>query len=734
MSMAEEITARLRATFIAELADQIRAMNAALLALESSPQDAELIRSLFRGAHTIKGAASVAGFPQIERLCHALESLFARARDEGAALQPGEFQLGFEALDMLSLARDSLQEGGQPDDVRLAAMADRVATPTAAASPQPLSPPESVPRKVNEAQLTAITPPPVAPAAADPEETVRVRSDRVDTLVALAGELMAASAAATAQPREWIEFRDALVRWASRMRSWSRRDGSIRPGGNGRDAAGSLNTELTELLRRADQLARTAAMRSATLERAVADITAAARELRLRRFGDVVEVLPRTVRDVAARTGKRMRLEIEGTEVAADRVVIDALREPLVHLIRNAADHGIEQPSDRVSAGKPEEGTIRVAASLARGRLRVVVEDDGAGINAEAVRAKMRERGLSAPVDDRQLARALFAGGISTRREATDLSGRGVGLDVVRSALESLGGHVRVSWKPAEGSRFVLDAPPTPAVLGTLVVEAGGQLFALPTSHIEGVVRLKSEWLRRMQGRLVLARGGAPVPLASLSSTLGSPLRQGSHAAGTPVVLLHSGDERAALAVDALMDAAEIVVRPLPRDAAVPHVTGGALLASGRIALVLNADTLVDAAQQAGDNSSWLAREQTRVRHRVIIADDSITTRTLEQSVLEAAGFEVTTAVDGADAWEKLQAKGADLLIADVEMPQLTGFELCERARASKRFAELPIVLVTALESAEDRARGLDAGADAYITKSSFDQTALLDVIRQLLG
>jgi two-component system, chemotaxis family, sensor kinase CheA len=794
----EDLASRLRATFLAELDDQVRALNADLIALEATPGDAERLRSLFRSAHAVKGAARVAGVSEVEEACHALESIFARVRSGELTLGAGEFGLLFGAIDALADARDRLRAGQPLTD---APIASRIAELHAAAELQPLEPsaPRTAPPQLDaptaEPSVAADEPgapaaepdtPPVeraAPAeepappdepgprvspADDPsrqagpaaergasadepdasadepvrpspdggagpaaaiagEDSVRVRGEKLDALATRTGELLVAAGAVKRASAEWAELRDELARWSSRWQQRSASDDGVRQG--------ELEGSLHGLVQLADRIVRGATAHTGVLERIVDEVVGGVRRLRLRPFAEVAEGLPRAVRDIAARTGKRIQLEIRGQDIEADRVVIDTLRDPLLHLVRNAADHGIEQPTEREAAGKPAEGTIRIVAALRGGRLQIVVDDDGAGVDADAVRRHIRSRGGVPPADDRQLAWLLLGGGISTRTEATELSGRGVGLDLVRAALERIGGSVRMSWRVGRGTRFILEAPPTPTALRAVLVNVAAQLFALPASNVQRLIRIRPEQVRQVEGRPVVPLGDAPVQLVSLAQLLGPPLHARPPSILVPAIVLESGGDLVAVTVDELVEEGEIVVRPLDDRVVVPHVTGGSLLASGRIAIVLSPDSLVQAAiTRRGDAPSFAAAAGAAAPRHILVVDDSITTRTLEQSVLEAAGYLVTVAVDGQDGWERLQAGGLDAVVADVEMPRMDGFELTRKARASKRFAELPIVLVTGLESADDRARGLEAGADAYIEKSSFDQTTLLDTIRQLIG
>jgi two-component system chemotaxis sensor kinase CheA len=446
--------------------------------------------------------------------------------------------------------------------------------------------------------------------------------------------------------------------------------------------------------------------------------------------------LPRAVRDVAAAENKQVQLTIEGADVEADRMVIDTLRDPLLHIVRNAVDHGIESPAARRAAGKPPQGSVRVAADLAGGRLVVTVRDDGGGLDEDSVRRTLRERGRPVPTTSAELAEALLAGGFSTRRQATTISGRGVGLDIVRSALERIGGSVDVEWEAGRGTTFILECPPTPATIRAVLVRLGPYLYALPTIHVERLRRVRTADLKSVTGGTMLPTNRGPLRVLSLARLLGPPLEARPLGDTTLVAIVSVGARRGALIVDDVVDEDEIVMRPLAADdGAVPHAAGAAILPSGSVALVLAVSSLLAAGFRPGTAiAPPLATERESKRQRILVADDSITTRTLEQSVLESAGYEVATAVNGEEAWQMLEEHGADALVADVEMPRMDGFALCRRVRSSERFRELPIVLVTGLDSPDDRARGLDAGADAYIVKSSFDQATLVDALTQLIG
>lgn len=730
----DQLAARLRATFAGELLEQVRAMNEALLALEAAPDRLEHVHALFRVAHTLKGASRAANVPAVERVCHTLESLLAEARDGRKTLGPRDFQLLFAAADALAEAGERLSTGGEVDDARLGA-ALRALKGGAGHEP-PLPPSAPVPSAPAPPRRAASEP----AALAGAEGQVRIAASKLDALLASSGDLLVAGGRPALRAAEAEDFHAALARCATRWREDSRRLLlSLHRLGAGAEEPSllALGDDLQRLTREAGRLAAASRRDARALAKNVDDVMDHARTLRLRPFSEACEALPRAVRDLATSTGKEVEFRVAGGDVEADRVVLDGLREALLQLVRNAVDHGIEAPAARAAAGKPRLGSVLVAAELGGERLRVTVSDDGVGLDLPAIRDALRRRGLVVPDDDDGAIRAFLEGRVTTRAEATTVSGRGVGLDVARTAVHTLGGHLTVTWSEGGGTVFHLDAPVSLASTHALMVGVASHLVAIPISYVERIVRVAPEELRLTEGRHVLPTDTGPVPVVSLARLL-PPLAE-HPATGGPValVLLTSGTRRLAVAVDELLEAREVAVRPVRGGASrSSSLRGAALLESGRIALVLDPPTAVAAglAPNVGAGLTVEPRRAAPTRRRILVVDDSITTRTLERSILEAAGYDVLTAADGAEGWRLFQEQACDLVVADIEMPRMDGFALCEAIRGSRRHAAVPVVLVTALESDEHRARGLEVGADAYIGKSSFDQRSLLDTIQQLLG
>lgn len=721
----DQLAARLLATFTAELDEQVRTMNAELLALEAEPGNAERLKSLFRVAHTLKGAARAAAVAPVEQACHALETLLAEVRDKKRTLGSDDFAVLFAAADALGDAGKRLKAGRDLAGSPVAAVRDRLKH-----------------REPGGPSATPGAPPPTVSRAAERGDgQVRVEAEKLDALLAATGQLLVTGGRVASRPAELEALHDVSARSVT---AWSRTARRLRLALEHSGAPSALiqavnatDENLRHLLHDAGRLAAGTADDARALAQVTDEVADRVRRLRMRPFAEAVEALPRVVRDLATTAGKEIELEILGGEVEVDRAVLDGLREALLHLVRNAVDHGVEPPGERERAGKPPRGKVTVTAALTGDRLTVTVSDDGTGLDASAVRAQLERRGLPVPRDERDLVRTLFESGVSTRAEVTAISGRGVGLDIVRAAVDRIRGSVDVTWVRGRGTSFTLECPPSLATIRALLAAVGPQILAVPTTHVERLVRVRPEDIKHAEGRDVIATPEAPVPLVALARLL-PPLVERPAAGPIPVILLRAGERRLAVAVDELVAERSVVLRPVAGGRGpLPHVAGAAILGTGRVALVLNAASIVAAGVGLGAGPGIAIAEATppgRAKLRVLVVDDSITTRTLEQSILEAAGYDVLTAVDGADGWKVLQEQGCDLVVADIEMPRMDGFALCEAIRESKRFKELPVVLVTALETPEHRARGLEVGADAYLGKSSFDQQNLLETISQLLG
>jgi two-component system, chemotaxis family, sensor kinase CheA len=684
--------------FLSELDERLGAFDSDVLALET-PGDAahraDVLTRLFRGAHSLKGAAASVGAAAIELTCQELEDLLAALRDETIELIP-------EHIERFFTSTNTLREAG------------RILAGNAA----PQSAPASASASANASAPRA------AHVRVGADSTLRVAADALEDLLEKSGELLAA------HHRTNDVYRDVIDAGATVGRLHERHLG-------GSDAQKRQRDELHELHRSLERIAASMQLERERLARASGDLDAGIRAMRMIPFGSACEGLERVVRDAAAATGKTVSLAIDGADVGVDRVTLERLRDPLMHLVRNAVDHGIEPPDERVRNGKPARGTIRLSVRPKGGHFELAVTDDGRGLDLTTLRERMRERGLEFDAGD-DLARAVFLPGMSTATSVTSLSGRGVGLDVVRTEVEGLRGTVEVTSTAGRGAQFLITLPLSFTTLRVVEFTSGDQHFGIVVPAIARVLRVIDENLAFVEGRTMLLFNGAAMPFVPLHAALGIPPSAAAER-GRIALVLRRGDQSIAIAVDALIDEREVHLRPLgPRLTALPHISGASVGTDGGIALILRSSVVFESAlayaralheAPAGNGS---AAGPAAPAKRVLLVDDSITTRALERSILEAAGFAVVTAADGRAAWKLLNESTVDLVVSDVDMPEMNGFQLVEAIRGSAAMRELPVILVTGRENETDRKRGLDAGADAYIVKSSFRQEELLDAIGAL--
>lgn len=577
-------------------------------------------------------------------------------------------------------------------------------------------------------------------------ETIRLPAARLDTLLEQLGELVIPRLELTDSLDDLATVHQDVEAW---QRDWRKARSHLRLLDREHDLGELqplirfLERNETSLLALSSQLAHLRGRLGGSLGHLRAltdDLQDDVKRLRMLPFGSVADGFGRVVRDLARSLGKEARLILSGADTELDRHVLDSIKDSLLHLLRNALDHGIEHPSARQRAGKPTTGSVAMGAYQRGGTVVIEVEDDGAGLDPHVIRRAASEHHLVpasdlAALPDSEVLRLIFQPGFSTSEHVSQVSGRGVGLDVVARTAERLGGRVEVHATPGRGTLFQITLPLTLATARALLFEAGEGLYAMHTSAVERVVRV--DQLRHVGGRLMLEYEGAAVPVAILAELLGARAGTGTGEPGAArtIVIVGVGVQRVGLMIDQVVGEQEIVVKPLGYPLRrVRFVSGATILGSGRVVPILNVADLTRAAARAATPSfeSRLPAAEPR-RLRVLVADDSLTTRTLERYILEAAGYEVALAGDGLEALALLDERECDVLVSDVDMPNLDGVALTAQLRQVPRFRELPIILVTSLASDDDRARGLEAGADAYMVKSSFDQDQLLRTIQELV-
>ncbi len=739
-----QLLRRLMVTFLDELQEHVRTLNEELLALEKEPGAAPRLQALFRAAHSLKGAAHSVNVTLIESACHALESVLAEVRDGRRPLDQELFGLLFDTADAIEEAGMRLREQQDLAGAPLETLLPRLEAATRAA---PSRAPERAPLSPWEPIVRPEPPPPPAPAPdKEPSATasVRIAAEKLNTLLVRVGELLVARRRLGARLGELTALRDQVEHWTDQ---WLRAEKDIHAlldaNGSGRQAlprrAGAVLAHAVEQWRRVDRelerLADGLAADGRLFDQVFGPLNDEVRQSRLLPFAQACEGLDRMTRDLAHASGKEVELVVQGDDVELDRSILEGIKDPLRALLRNAVDHGVEPPERRRAAGKPARARVTVAAALHGSQVEITVTDNGRGLDLEALRAQARRRGLGEPADPRDVARLVFLPGLSTAPTLTDISGRGVGLDIVKSRIEALHGTIDLSSEEGAGTRFTLTVPLTLTTMRAVLFDAGGQTYAVAGTHVRQLARPEASELRQVLGRTVVPLGGDLVPVADLASVLNPGRAPAARSGKLQLLVAVAAEQAVAFVVDELLAEQEVLIKGLgARLRRLRFVAGATQLASGRLALVLNTANLIRAALRSGHAPApaLAAEAPEAARRRLLVAEDSVTTRTLMKSILESAGFDVVTAADGALAWDLLQAEPIDLVVSDVEMPNLDGFALTELVRSSPRLRDLPVVLVTSRATEQDRLRGIQAGANSYLVKSAFDQSALLETIAQL--
>jgi two-component system, chemotaxis family, sensor kinase CheA len=653
------------------------------------------------------------------------------------------------------------RNGGAPPAAEPPKVERAAAAPPAPAPAKPEPPTPDTPHPTPAAAKPKAAKKAAAPKA-EVDETVRVATSKLDALMAQVGELLAARIGAEHRMAEVRTLFESLLEIEE---SWhkTRPARTLELALEGDETALVEARHLVEFLERSDdkmrdvrgglgELRRKFEADSRRMAQVTTDLQDDVRRTRMLPVSTIFDSFPRMVRDMTRELSKEVKLTIEGGETEVDKQVLEQLRSPLTHMVRNCVDHGMEAPDAREAAGKPREGKVVLAAYQRAADLVIEVVDDGAGIDVEKVKAKAVEKGLitaenAEGMSEREALWLIFRSGFSTKQEVTDLSGRGVGMDVVREHIERLHGMIDLESTLGEGSKFTLSVPLSVATTRCLLVEAGDQTFGIPITNVERIVRLSAEDIGHTEGHEAIRIDERPMALLRLGDVLGVPSDL-SETSNQPAIILGSADRRAAFLVDGLLGAQEIATKTLPKPLVrVRHIAAATIVGTGEVVPILNVLDLLRASAspkaighrpqatppKAETKTKAKAPAAPADKQSILVVDDSVTIRTFEKALLEAAGYDVTAASDGLEAWNFLQKQGCDLIVSDVEMPNMTGFELTEKVRGDRRLKDMPLVLVTTLSSDEDRKRGIDAGADAYVIKGSAEQDHLLDTVRRLI-
>ncbi len=713
--------------------ERLQKLEAGLLYLEHHPNDRKTLEELLRQAHSLKGDSRSVGVENVETLIHTVEEVLESIKRQQTVLTPQVSDRLYQGLDAIgNLVGEAVtgQPSGVDPSIIINYLMGIVSAPSLIVAPDlPLS--TEIPVTANQ----------VSPSSGIEESyttnTIRVSTRQLDALMAQAEELTVTKINIAYATAEIEELANLWEEWKAFYSQRQHRNSS------------SLSTNpYQERLENAINSLRTSTQESSSrLDTITGELREKIRTLRLLPLSTMFQLFPRIVRDLALKQSKEVKLLVEGGETAADKRILEDIKDSLLHMIRNAIDHGIETPAERERLGKPPVATVWLRGYQTANSITIEVADDGRGLDTEKIKQTAVKRGLYyledlATMSPSQIHSLILAPGFSTRSFITEISGRGIGLDVVRTNVERLKGNIQIESTPGQGCTFRIQLSTTLSIINVLLVEVQGVVHALPIEFVQTTLLLSLDQISTTEGRATIALEDQDISVANLADLL--ELSNSADASSSenmpqksnlqPCILLEVGESQFGLFVDRLLNTQEVVMKPqsqlLKR---VRNVSGATILPTGEVCSILNPQDLLKSLQKQATSIYPIERKTVTRKPVILLVEDSVPVRTQEKRLLEKAGYEVVIAVDGLDGYNKLRNGSFDAVLSDVEMPKLNGFSLTAKIRQHQEYKDLPIILVTTLASSKDKKRGAEAGADAYIIKGKFNQDILLEILERLV-
>ncbi|MBX9688761.1 MAG: response regulator [Candidatus Obscuribacterales bacterium] len=815
--MSEKLSAAtsklLQETFVAEAREQIQKIVDNLIKLESCdepPKQSRLVELTFRELHNLKGSARAVEYTAVEVVCHPLEDVMA-------ALKRKQIKIDAELLDLVLSSiclvekfldveeQSSLEAEAQETRDKVLAFMKKIGLQISASDQymdevEAIEPEDLAIKSVQvisesntpQAQKAESPKPAVSESAATKEaqlkskeskeqkakieaervETLRIPAVKLDSFMQKAEEMLSVKAMARQQRMSAQALQSKLE---ERLKAWSKAAPDLKAARVLMEKMRSLNTSPQEqvIWRKMNDIldlnsefieslnddvktiSRTAFDFSHATSTAVDVLLDETKRLLMMPCGTVFEGFPLVVRQLARELGKEVEVNLVGGDIELDKRILSQVKDPLLHLLRNSVDHGMETPEERESVGKARRGNIGIKVSQIDGTVvEMRVFDDGRGINTEKVKQSAIRLGLisseeAAKMGKEESLALIFKSQLSTSQIITEISGRGIGLAVVDENIRKLGGRIRIETEPGKGSSFIITLPVTIATFRGVLVDVASKTFVVPTTSIDRVVRIKNDAIKPVEGNNTMLLGDSLIPVCHMEDVLELPSSSKRSSAESDklltVAILGSGDDRMGFVVDEVLEEHEVLVKSLGQVfTGVRNVSGVTILGSGKVVPILNSSDMLKWSRK---HTFMRARRQSSVAKtaphaknrrangdkRILVVDDTLTARILLRNIFESAGFSIKTANDGAEALDTLKSENFDLVVTDIEMPIMNGFELTEQIRRDDGLSDIPVIMVTSMTSREDRERGVSVGANAYFVKSSFDQSNLLDVIATLI-
>lgn len=776
MSMDDQILKRLLLAFRGEAEEHINAISALLVELEETETEASssaLIESAMREMHSLKGAARMVNLNHFESVCQNMETVLSSLKRKEQTLSQSILDALHQGVNVLSsmLASEEWRES-EPHKKEVVLVIERLSSLSATARGESDIEPNAVPTAESKTvpvfavpstkpaghtvgeQKSIDGPVPASISKTSHSESLRISAAKLDRLFRQSEEMLSLKLFAFQRlteinglinkaelwEKEWSKIRPEL-------RSWHREAEAEAEAGRhsplklleflewSHASLKSMQSTLSALRKAAEHDAR---LISTSTETLLED----AKELLMLPSSTLLEMLPKLTRDLSRAQGKEVELILQGMEIDLDKRILEEIKAPLIHLVRNSIDHGIEKPDIRVQNNKPRKGKIIVSFSRVEDSMvELTISDDGGGIDISEVKQAATRTGFSSEeverLDEQSALELIFRSSLSTSPIITEISGRGLGMAVVREKVEQLNGRITVESKLGMGTSFHLFLPVALSTFRGLIVQTAGQQFIIPISNVESVIRFRPEEIKTVENRETIVFRSRPAALVELADVLEllQKARASEQESFRMAVIVSAKQKHIAFSVNEVLAVQEVLVKSLQQPLLrVRNVAAAAILGSGKVVPVLNAqDLILSAIETRATRKVSTAEQSAAASYSILVVDDSITARTMIRDILDLAGYNVKTAVDGIDGWTELKSSKFDLVVCDVDMPRMNGFDLTAKIRSDAKLSSLPVILLTALASREDRERGIDVGANAYIVKSSFDQSNLLDVIQKLI-
>ncbi|OPY75918.1 MAG: Gliding motility regulatory protein [Syntrophorhabdus sp. PtaU1.Bin058] len=746
---SDEFAKRLLSAFRIEAEEHLKNITSGLIELEKGPEQqakTEVIETVFREAHSLKGAARAVNLTDIEKICQSLEGVFSSLKRNEIHLGPFMFDTLHRAVDILGEL--NIPDGSAVDKAGISIIIENIdkiqkgQTEAVKTQPEPKVIPAGEPVRREKQQFS---------------DTIRISAEKMDALLRQGEEMFALKLMANQN----LEDIDDLIRMFG---TWYKQWSAIYPtmcefrrlqekGGRQDEKEGIYNHrnyKLFEFIDTTHENMKTLENRLIEFRRAgyrqryatglmVDNLLGEMKAILMLPFSTLLETFPKFVRDLSRDQGKDIELVISGEEIEIDRRILEEMKVVFIHLLRNAIDHGIEKPEIRLQNKKASRGKIKITVSRMEGnKVNILLSDDGAGIDMQVLKGVLMKKGIVPPEDAERLTEQdilaiVFQSGVSTSPIITDISGRGLGLAIAREKIEKLGGQIVLETHRHTGTSLSITLPLTLITFRGLLVNVAEREFIVPTINVEKAVRVSGDEIKTVENRDTLSLNGVTLPLSKLANILGLEEKNGNAATMTVLVLTSQG-KRIGFVVNEVLGEQEVLIKGLSQPLVrVRNIAGATILGSGKVAPVLNVSDLIKSATKHAASPLKTEIAHEKEKKSILVVEDSITSRMLIKNILETFGYHVKTAVDGVDAVMQLKTEKFDLVVSDVDMPRMNGFDLTAKIRSDKKFSELPVILVTALESRADRERGIDVGANAYIVKSSFDQVNLLEIVGRLI-